>query len=111
MPVDPNDTCWTVLRAASAGDAAARSTFANNYVKPVRAYLSKRWHNTPLAAEMDDAVQDAFFECFKPGGVLEGADPLRGDFRGLLYAVVRNVARRFEEQAAHVMQRRPDQSV
>ena len=43
--------------------------------------------------------QDIFVECIKPGGALEGADPTNGEFRGLLYAVVRNVARRYEERA------------
>lgn len=54
----------------------------------------------PLANDIDDATQEVFVESIKPGGVLEQADPNRGDFRGLLYGVVRNVARRFEERAA-----------
>ena len=34
----------------------------------------------------------------------------QGDFRGLLYGVVRNVARRYEERAAKALRRSPDQS-
>lgn len=111
MPIDPHDTCWTVLRAASTGDAAARSVFARSYAGPVRAYLVDRWRGHALRAEIDDAVQEAFVECLKPDGVLERADPLRGDFRGLLYGVVRNVARRYEERAVKALRRGPDQSV
>ena len=107
----PGDTCWTVLRAASTGDAAARSVFATSYAAPVRAYLAARWRGHPLHAEIDDAVQEAFVECLKPDGALERADPTRGDFRGLLYGVVRNVARRCEERAAKSMRRGPDESV
>lgn len=49
--------------------------------------------------DVEDAVQEVFVECFKSGGVLERADPKRGDFRGLLYGVSRNVVNRFEERA------------
>ena len=111
MSLDPHDTCWTVLRAASTGDSAARSAFARSYAGPVRAYLVDRWRGHTLRAEVDDAVQEAFVECLKPEGALERADPLRGDFRGLLFGVVRNVARRFEERAAKAQQRGLDQSV
>jgi len=95
-----DETCWTVLRRAASGDAAARSTFSRSYATPIRQYLDHRWRGSPLSQGVDDAVQDVFVECLKPGGVLERADSVRGDFRGLLYAVVRNVARRFEERAA-----------
>ncbi|MBK8978766.1 MAG: sigma-70 family RNA polymerase sigma factor [Planctomycetes bacterium] len=111
MPGQPNETCWTVLRAASAGDAAARSTFARSYAEPIRAYLANRWRGRSLSAEVDDAIQDSFLECLKPGGVLERADPDRGDFRALLFGVVRNVARRYEERAVHAGRLAPDTSV
>ena len=70
-----------------------------NYTAPIRAYLSHRWRDASQVDAIDDAVQDVFVECIKPGGALEGADPTNGEFRGLLYAVVRNVARRYEERA------------
>ena len=97
---DPADTCWTVIRAAAGGDSAARSTFARSYAGPMRAYLQRRWQSQALLLEVEDAVQEAFVEAFKPAGALDRANPERGDFRSLLYGVVRNVARRFEERAA-----------
>ena len=45
------------------------------------------------------------------GGALESADPQRGDFRGLLYGVARNVARRIEERAAKAGARQAGESV
>jgi DNA-directed RNA polymerase specialized sigma24 family protein len=53
-----------------------------------------------LEGEIDDATQEVFVECLKTGGALERADADRGDFRGLLFGVTRNVARRFEQRAA-----------
>lgn len=64
-----------------------------------------------LMTEVDDASQEVFVECLKPGGVLERADATRGDFRGLLFGVVRNVARRFEERAVERGRTRPEDSV
>lgn len=92
-----------MLRAASDGNTDARSLFAGNYAGPVRAYLGHRWRGNRMASAIDDAVQDVFVECMKPGGVLERADPEKGDFRALLYGVARNVARRHEKGV-----RRPD---
>lgn len=111
MPPDSHETCWTVLRAAADGDTAARSTFARNYAAPIRAYLTHRWHGRPLLCDIEDAAQETFVESLKPGGVLERADSDRGDFRGLLYGVVRNVARRFEERAARAYARDANESV
>lgn len=106
MTADPHDTCWTVLRAASTGDAGAKSTFARSYAEPIRAYLGHRWRYSLWEAEIDDAVQDVFVECMKPGGALDHVDQAQGDFRALLYGIVRNVARRFEERAAIHRERR-----
>lgn len=97
---DPADTCWTVLRAAARGDDAARSTFSHSYLKTVRDFLRQRWRGRVLMADVDDASQEVFVECLKPGGALEVAEESRGEFRGLLFGVVRNVARRFEERAS-----------
>jgi hypothetical protein len=108
---DPADTCWTVLRAAAGGDAGARSTFARSYAGPIRACLQHRWRGRALLLEIEDAVQEAFVESLKPGGALDSADPQRGDFRSLLYGVVRNIARRFEERAAKANARSSGQSV
>ncbi|MEM7205315.1 MAG: sigma-70 family RNA polymerase sigma factor [Planctomycetota bacterium] len=111
MTSDPQETCWTVLRAASRGDATAQSTFVRVYQPPVRDYLAHRWRQGALAEDVDDALQDVLVECIKPNGVLGGADPARGPFRGLLYGVARNVARRYEERAAQRGRRRPQESV
>ena len=52
-----NDTCWTVIRAAASGDAAARETFSRSYLPPVRAYFGARWRSAARRDEIDDAVQ------------------------------------------------------
>ena len=45
-------------------------------VHPGRArYLGARWRRTPLAAEIDDSVQDVFIACFQAGGALDA--PMR----------------------------------
>jgi RNA polymerase sigma factor (sigma-70 family) len=93
-----DDTCWTMVLAAAAGDAAARERFAGLYLDVVRAYLGARWRGSRLLARLDDAVQDVFLECFRAGGALSGLDREgAAAFRTFLHAVVRNVARRHEE--------------
>lgn len=87
------------MRAAAHGDAAARSTFSRTYAVAIRSFLAARWRGRLLEGEVDDAAQEVFVECLKPSGVLERADEGRGDFRGLLFGVARNVARRFEDRA------------
>lgn len=100
-----------MVRAASAGDASARSQFAGHYARPIREYLRHRWGGTPRRDDVGDAEQEVFIECMKPGGALDRADAAKGEFRALLYGVVRNVARRFEERAARDLQIKPDESV
>jgi len=107
---EAQETCWTVLSAASRGDAQARSTFSRCYGAPIRRYLEARWRGRVLMTEIDDAAQEVFVECLKPAGVLERADAARGNFRGLLFGVVRNVARRFEDRAIDRGRTRPEDS-
>ena len=107
---DPADTCWTVLRAAAKGDNTARSTFSRSYLSTVRDFFAQRWHGRVLMADVDDASQEVFIECLKPGGALERAEESRGEFRGLLFGVARNVGRRFEERAAERGRLRPEDS-
>jgi DNA-directed RNA polymerase specialized sigma24 family protein len=90
----PDFTCWSLIRAATEGDPAARERFARVYRPVVAAYLGARWRAS--RRNTDDAVQDVFVECFRGGGLLDKADPERGEFRGFLLAAVRNVARRHE---------------
>jgi RNA polymerase sigma factor (sigma-70 family) len=111
VPPTPHETCWTVVLAAATGNAAAKSTFSRSYAPVIRRYLEHCWRSSPHRHEIDDALQDVFVECLKSGGVLAQADPGRGDFRGLLYGVVRNIARRFEERAAIKHRRHPSESV
>jgi RNA polymerase sigma-70 factor (ECF subfamily) len=94
---ETDSTCWTVLREAAAGSRKSREEFARRYQPLIRAYLSARWKASPHLQDLDDAVQEVFVECLRPGGVLAQADPGRpGGFRAFLYGVLRNVARRVE---------------
>jgi RNA polymerase sigma-70 factor (ECF subfamily) len=91
----PDPTCWTLIQAAAAGDAAARERFARVYLPVVRAYLAARWRIG--GRDVDDAAQDVFVECFKANGLLANADADRpGGFRAFLFGAVRNVAARRE---------------
>jgi len=97
----PESTCWTVIRAAAVGSPADRDELAHRYLVVVRAYLTARWRNSDLSTDLDDAVQEAFVECFRQGGAVEaaaaGGVP---SFRAFLYGIIRNVARRFESKPA-----------
>ena len=97
----PQTTCWTLIAGAAAGSATDRQEFARRYLPAIEAYLSARWRGGPLAAEREDAVQEAFLECFREGGALARVERERpGGFRAFLYGMARNVARRFEERRA-----------
>jgi RNA polymerase sigma-70 factor (ECF subfamily) len=104
---EPQSTCWTLIQAAAAGAAPEREDFARRYAPVVRAYFAARWRGSPLLQDLDDAVQDVFVECLRPGGALDRLDPARGGgFRAFLYGLARNVAlrresRRPREQAAN----------
>jgi RNA polymerase sigma-70 factor (ECF subfamily) len=100
----PPSTCWLVIRRAAEGCPASRELFARTYGPVLRAYLAARWRHSPCRQELEDAVQEIFVACFRPGGVLERADPGRaGGFRPFLYGVARHVAQRVEER----QERRP----
>ncbi|MDJ0976881.1 MAG: sigma-70 family RNA polymerase sigma factor [Planctomycetota bacterium] len=98
-------TRWTLIRAAAGGAADARAAFAEAYGPVARAYLAARWRRHALRAELDDALQEVFVDCFKEHGALERADPERGGFRAFLHGVVRNVALRFESGRARERER------
>ena len=98
-------TCWTVIRDAAEGDPSQRDRFAHIYEPIIRDLLAVRWRSGPLTAEIDDAVQEVFVECFRSGGALDRAEPsYAGGFRQFLHGVIRNVARRAE---ARYVRRRP----
>lgn len=92
-------TCWTLIGAAAGGDAVARNDFARRYQPVARDYFAARWRTSPLRTAVDDAVQEAFVECFKPNGVLGQVSVSPPDgFRAFFGGVLRNVARRYEEK-------------
>jgi RNA polymerase sigma-70 factor (ECF subfamily) len=93
------ETCWSLVARAAAGDPPSCSRFGRTYLPLIRGFLAQRWRGTQLVDEVDDATQDVFVECFRPGGPLTHADAAKGDFRGYLFGVVRNVALRAEAQA------------
>ena len=77
-----------------------RDRFAACYLPAVRAFFASRWQRSPLLADLEDAVQEVFVECFRVDGVLERADPARpGGFRALFFGVLRNIAARHESRA------------
>ena len=106
-----DSTCWDVIEGAARGEEGQREEFARRYAPIIREYLGARWPDAPLLAEVDDAVNEVFLECFRLGGVLERADPARaGGFRAFFYGVVRNVARRFEGARARNREQQPSTS-
>ena len=100
-------TCWNLVRNAADGDAAARSIFAGTYLGVVRDFLEARWRGRQLLTEIEDVAQEVFIELLKPSGALQRLDRSKGNFRGLLYTVTRNVARRHEERAVGRQELRP----
>lgn len=98
MPGSNVNLSWSVITRAAEGDGAARSLFGRSYLPVVRRFLQVRWQGTPLAGDVDDATQEVFLECLREGGVLHRADPGKGNLRGLLFGVTRNVGARFEER-------------
>jgi RNA polymerase sigma-70 factor (ECF subfamily) len=109
---DSSLTCWTVIEGAAAGRAEKRDEFARRYEPVVRSYLGARWRRTPLAREVDDAVQEVFVDCFKEEGALGRVDPSRpGGFRAFLFGIVRNVALRVEAKRARNREQQPPSSM
>jgi RNA polymerase sigma-70 factor (ECF subfamily) len=97
----PGETCWTVVRGAADGDLAARDAFAAAYLPVVRDYLSRRWRASPLAQEIEDAVQEVFVDLLRADGALARVDPERaGGFRAFLWGVTSHTALHFETRLA-----------
>lgn len=90
--------CWQEALAAARGDAAARAAFWAHHARQIHAWLWLRWRHGTLRSSLDDAAQEVYLECFRPGGAMAHLDPTRAH-HGLapfLRAIVRNVAQRFE---------------
>ncbi len=99
-------TCWTVVRGAADGNAADRAEFARFYAPVLRAYFGARWRGTPLRADIEDAVQEAFLDFFKEGGALDRLEPGKGgSFKAFLYGVARTIGLRRETQRARRRER------
>lgn len=109
--MNAEQTCWTLVEAAGTGNPHARELFARVYLPVVRAYLRSRWGGGPRSGHLEDAVQETFIECFRENGALGKVERSPTDkFRTFLYAVVRNVALRFEERGAREQARRGEAS-
>lgn len=94
-----NETCWTLIHAAADGSQAALSQFAERYQAVVRKSLIARWHQSRRIDWIDDAVQEVFVECIRPGGALSKANSqFKGGFRAYLFGVTRNVMLRYESR-------------
>ena len=98
-----------MIHRAAEGDADQREAFARRYRDVIRAYLAARWRQSPLHAQVDDAVQEVFVECYRENGALgRVASDRSGGFRAFLYGVVRNVARRIEASRTRRREVQPD---
>lgn len=91
-------TSWDLIQSAARGDSEARQRFAERYEDVAVGYFGARWRGTSLEREVEDAAQEVFLDCLRDDGALQRADPARGEFRGFLHGIVRNVALRFERQ-------------
>ena len=99
-------TSWHLIEAAASGNESRQNEFVGRYDRGIRRWLQRRWPSAPLAGQIDDAVQEVFVECFKPGGALAKADPdHESGFRQLLRSVIANVARRYETRLGRLQQK------
>lgn len=90
-----------MIDGAAQGGSAEREQFARCYQSVIKTYLQARWSQPIHRQFVNDAVQDVFVECFRHDGPLARTDRSRpGGFRPFLFGIVRNVARRLEEQRA-----------
>jgi RNA polymerase sigma-70 factor (ECF subfamily) len=100
-PVPNRETSWTIIEGAAGGSADARERFAVLYAPALGAYFRSRWRDSACRTAVDEAVQEVFVDCFKPGGALDRVDRDRsGGFSAFFYGVARNIARRIEKSHA-----------
>jgi RNA polymerase sigma factor (sigma-70 family) len=90
------------LVAAAGGDPTEQAVFAAVYGELVRKWLWFRWRHGPLRGLIEDAVQEVFVECLRPGGALQHLDPGRAVHgpAAFLRGVVQHVAQRIERSEA-----------
>lgn len=92
-------TCWTLIEGAARGRPEDREDLARRYAVLIQAALKARWAGSPILGEVNDASQEVFLELFRDGGALHRVRLDRdGSFRGFLYGVILNIARRFERR-------------
>ena len=94
----PEQTCWTLIRAAADGGRAERDEFVRRYLSTVQRTLEARWRGTDLAGSVEDAAQEVFLACFREGGMLQRADSVARGFRAFLYGTTCNIARQIERK-------------
>ena len=87
-----------MIHEAAQGNGPARSRFAQTYLPLVRSFFAGRWRGDRRAADIDDAIQETFVECFREHGPLARAEDTVRDFRAYLFGVVRNIAHKFESR-------------
>jgi len=105
--LEADSTSWELVLRTRDGDVAQRAVFVERYAPALRRWLARRWRRGGLVAQIDDAVQDVFVECFKPDGALARVERgERGTLRRYLHGVVRHVAARYERSAAGVAPQR-----
>jgi len=106
--MQPETTCWTLVQGAARGVENDVDTFVRLYAPVVRSYLTERWRSSSHRADLEDAMQEVFMECFREGGVLDRVDAESlGSFRAFLLGVTRNVSRRFETKNARKKEIQP----
>jgi DNA-directed RNA polymerase specialized sigma24 family protein len=109
---EAESTSWRLIEGAARGGVDEREEFARRYAPAARAYFMARWRRSPLRADVADAIQELFVECYRADGVLAKADRSRnGGFRALLFGVMRNVALRSEKKLGKDLARAPESSV
>ena len=91
-------TRWTWVDYARAGDQAALRALFEKYRPAVVAWLARR----VSAADAEDLGQEVFLQLFETA--LARADPGKGRFRNLVFAVTRNVLH--SHQRARMAQKR-----
>lgn len=86
---------------------AARELLCDRCRPLVQHWLRRRWRNTALRTQIDDATQDVFVACLQPGGPFDprSTPPERHELPGILRRVVEDTAdileRRYADERRH----------
>jgi len=96
-------SCWELVEAAASDDRVQRSALYARYEPVVRAFFCARWGLDGRHDRVRAAVQETFFELFRPGSPSDH-NAYDASFRDYLLEVVRETAPPFEERAAEAAQ-------